>query len=301
MAGAFTAVDLSRLPFPDAVETLDYEAILADMLAYLRARAPEFDALVESDPAYKILEVAAYRELLLRQRVNEAAKAVSLAYATGNDLDIIAANFNVERLEIEPADPDAIPPKPAVYEDDTSLRRRVQLSFEGMSTAGPAGAYIFHALGAHPDVLDAAAYGPPETPGVVEVAVLSRVGDGEPTQDVLDAVDAALSADDVRPLTDQVTVQAATIISYEVEAELVFYNGPDAEVVMDAARTALESYVSRQHRLGRDITLSAIYAALHQEGVQNVVLTKPSADIVVEWDEAAYCTDITLTDGGVDE
>ena len=301
MAGAFTAVDLSRLPFPDAVETLDYEVILAAMLADLQARDPVFNALVESDPAYKILEVAAYRELLQRQRVNEAIKAVTLAYATGADLDNIAANYNVERLLITPADPNTIPPTPAVYEDDASLRRRVQLSFEGFSTAGPRGAYIFHALGADGRVLDAGVYGPPETPGVVEVAVLSREGDGEAPGDLLDAVEATLSAEDVRPLTDQVLVKSATIIPYTVEATLTFYDGPDQDVVMAAAQAALDEYTERQHRMGRDVTLSGIYAALHQEGVHNVDLTEPSDSIVVAWDEASYCTGTTLINGGIDE
>lgn len=301
MAGAFTAVDLSRLPFPDAVETLDYEVILAAMLADLQARDPAFTALLESDPAYKILEVSAYRELLLRQRVNEAIKAVTLAYATGLDLDNIAANYNVERLLISPADPSTTPPTPAIYESDTDLRRRVQLSFEGFSTAGPAGAYIFHALGADSRVLDAGVYGPPETPGVVQVAVLSREGDGTAPADLVAAVNATLSAEDVRPLTDQVQVKSATIITYTVVATLKFYDGPDRDVVMETARDAMEAYAERQHRMGRDVTLSGIYAALHQEGVQNVVLTQPTASIVAAWDKATYCTGITLTDGGTDE
>ncbi len=148
MAGAFTAVDLSKLPFPAAVEVLDYEVILAAMVADLQTRDPAFTALLESDPAYKILEVAAFREFLLRQRVNEAIKAVTLAYAMGADLDQIAARYNVQRLVLVPADDTTVPPTPAVMESDESLRRRVQLSFEGFSTAGPTGAYIFHSLGA---------------------------------------------------------------------------------------------------------------------------------------------------------
>ncbi|AWM87373.1 baseplate J/gp47 family protein [Microvirga sp. 17 mud 1-3] len=301
MAGAFTAVDLSRLPFPDAVETLDFEVILADMLADLQARDPSFSAMVESDPAHKILEVAAYRELLLRQRVNEAIKAVTLAYATGTDLDNIAANYDVTRQLIAPANPDTIPPTPAVYEDDASLRRRVQLSFEGFSTAGPEGAYIFHALGADPRVLDVGVYGPPETPGVVQVAVLSREGDGTAPADLLAAVSTTLSAQDVRPLTDQVQVLAATIVPYAVEATLTFYDGPDPLVAIAAAQAALDEYVDRQHRMGRDVTLSGLYAALHQEGVQNVTLTQPAASVVIAWNEASYCTGTTIINGGTDE
>ncbi len=63
---AFTAVDLSQLRAPGVIEDLNFETILQGMLADLQARDPEFSALVESDPAFKILQVAAFRELLLR-------------------------------------------------------------------------------------------------------------------------------------------------------------------------------------------------------------------------------------------
>lgn len=296
MAGSFTAVDLSRLPFPGAVETLDYETVLAEMLADLRSRDAAFSALVESDPAYKVLEAAAYRETLIRQRVNEAVKAVMLAYAADADLDQIAARYDVERLLIQAADDTTVPPTPAVYEDDESLRRRVQLSFEGFSTAGPEGAYVFHALGADADVLDASAHSP--TPGVVQVAVLSRTGSGAASTALQSAVAAILSADDVRPLTDDVTVKSATVKEYAVAATITTFQGPDAAVVIQAAQDAAATYVAKNHRLGRDVTLSGIYAALHQEGVQNVTLTSPAASIVNAWDEAAYCTGIALTNGG---
>lgn len=299
MAGAFTAVDLSKLPFPNAVEPLDFETILAAMLAYYQSRDPAFSALVESDPAYKVLEVAAFRELLLRQRVNEAIKAVTLAYAMEGDLDQIAARYNVQRLTLVEADPDTIPPTAAVMESDESLRRRVQLSFEGFSTAGPTGAYIFHTLGADARVLDASAESP--LPGDVVVAVLSNVGDGTAPPDLVAAVNATLSADDVRPLTDHVTVKSATILPYTVSATLTLYPGPDSEVVLDAAQSALDAYVENSHRLGRDVTLSGLYAALHQEGVQDVQLLTPTASIVANWDQATWCTATTVTVGGIDE
>jgi phage-related baseplate assembly protein len=113
-----------------------------EMLADLRVREPSFDALVPSDPAFKILEVAAYREMLIRQRVNDAAKAVMLAYAQRGDLDQLGALLAVERLILDPGNLDAgIPP---TMESDEDFRRRIQLSPEGFSVAGPEGAYVFH-------------------------------------------------------------------------------------------------------------------------------------------------------------
>lgn len=298
MAGAFTTVNLSQLPAPDVVETLSFEAILSAMLADLQARDPAFSALVESDPAYKILEVAAFRELLLRQRVNDAAKAVMLAFAQGSDLDHIGANYNVPRLMIDPGDPSAIPPVPPTYESDDAFRARIPLSLEGYTTAGSEGSYVFHAISADGNVKDASAVSP--VPGDVTVYVLSHDGNGEADQPLLDTVAAALNAEKVRPMTDNVTVLSASIVNYSIEAVLTLYQGPAADAVLAAAQAAIEQYAADMHRIGFDITLSGIYKALHQAGVQNVTLTEPTANIVVSDGQAAYCTGIALTVGGTD-
>ena len=293
MAGAFTQVDLSQLAAPDVVEALDFETIKAEMLADLLARDTAFSALVESDTGYKIIEVCAYRELLIRQRVNNAVKAVMLAYATGADLDQIAANYNVGRLLITPADGSAVPPTAAVYEGDTDLRARIPLSLEGYTSAGSTGSYEFHALSASGDVKDASAVSP--DPGQVVVYVLSRVGDGTASTETIDAVTAALNAEKVRPITDQVSVLSASIVNYTIEAELVVFAGPDAGVLLELAQTAAQDYADAQHRMGLDITLSGVYAALHQAGIQRVNLAEPSANIVISDGEAPYCTSISIT------
>lgn len=288
-----SAIDLSRLPPPQVVEALDFETIRAAMLADLVARDPSFTALVESDPAVKLLEVAAYREMLLRQRVNDAAKAVMLAYAAGTDLDQIAANYGVARLLVTPANDAAVPPVPAIYESDDDLRTRVLLSLEGYTSAGSQGSYLFHALSASGEVKDASAVSP--VPGEVVVYVLSTIGNGAASVDLIAKVEAALNAERVRPITDQVTVLSASVVNYSVAAQLVVYPGPDSSLVLDAAQAAITAYTEDQHRMGYDITLSGIYAALHQPGVQRVNLTSPAANITVADGEAGYCTGITLT------
>lgn len=296
MAGAFTQVNLSQLPAPTVVEQVDFEVILAEMLADLRARDPAFDALVESDPAYKVLEVAAYRETLIRQRANEECLAVMLAFAGGSDLDHLGANVNVARLLLDPGNPDAVPPVPPTYESDTDFRARIQLSFEGYTTAGSEGSYVFHGLSADGDVKDIAAVSP--EPGEVVVYVLSRTGDGTAGGPLLAKVDAALNAEDVRPMTDQVTVESAAIIEFSIEAELTMYPGPDSNVVRQAALDALDAYIASIQRIGYDVARSGILAALHQPGVQNVTLTLPAADIVIGDGEAPYCTGIDVTVAG---
>ncbi|HEY7775416.1 MAG TPA: baseplate J/gp47 family protein [Kineobactrum sp.] len=289
----FTAVDLSQLPPPQVVESLDFETILARKLAQLIALDPQFDALVESDPAYKILQLSAYDELQLRQRVNEAARAVMLAHAVDGDLDQIAVNFNVKRLLVTTGDPLAVPPVPPTYESNESLRRRVQLSFEGFTTAGSQGSYISAALGASGQVRDANAASP--SPGMVSVYVLSQEGNGTASEQLLAAVAAALNAESVRPMTDQVSVFSAAVNEFQISAALTVYPGPDAEVVRQAALASAQAYVNSMHRMAYDVTLSGLYSALHQPGVQSVSLIAPTAGIINSESEASYCTGITIT------
>jgi phage-related baseplate assembly protein len=296
MADTFTAVDLSRLPAPLVVEALSYEQIYAAMLAQLQILMPGFDATVESDPAVKLLQVAAYRELLLRARVNDAARAVMPAFATGADLDQLAALLGVARLELVQAN--VLTGAPAVLETDEDFRRRFLLAPEGFSVAGPEGAYIYHALSASPDVLDASVTSP--SPGEVLVTILPRNPDLN-NAPLLATVQAYLASESRRPLTDHVTTQLAQIVGGEVYAEITTFAGPDSAIVLAEARRRLGEYLAENYRLGRDITISGLFAALHVPGVQTVQMPDWGDDMPVSRTQAARFTDIVLIHKGTGE
>ncbi|EGI1144587.1 TPA: baseplate assembly protein [Escherichia coli] len=299
-------IDLSQLPPPVVVEPLDFETLFAERKAAFIAMYPEDEQEeiartleLESEPITMLLEENCYRELLLRQRVNEAARAVMLAYSTDSDLDNLAVNFNVERLTIQEEDDSVTPPIEAVMESDPDLRTRTQQAFEGLSVAGPTAAYEFWGRSADGRVADISAVSP--TPACVTISVLSREGDGTASDDLLTVVAAALNDEEVRPVADRVTVQSAEIVPYQIDATLYIYPGPEAEPVRQASEQQLQTYIAAQNRLGRDIRLSAIYAALHVEGVQRVELAQPVADIVLSDYQASHCTEYTITVGGYDE
>lgn len=299
-------VDLSQLPPPEVVDVPDFESLYALRKANFIAFYPaEEQAAVtrtlelESDPIVKLLQENTYREILLRQRINEAAQAVMVAYAIGSDLDQLAAINNVQRLTITPEDLTTVPPVAALMESDSDLRQRIPAAMEGLSVAGPSAAYEFHARSADGRVADASAVSP--SPANVTVTVLSREGDGTASSDLLAVVNAALNDESVRPVADRVTVQSATIVDYTIDAKLYLYPGPEAEPIKAAAIERLQAYIKAQYRLGRDIRKSAIYGALHVEGVQRVELTAPAVDVVLDKSKAAYCTTSTVTIGGTDE
>ena len=299
-------IDLSLLPAPQIVDVPDFETLLAERKAAFIALYPADEQAavahtlaLESEPITKQLQESTYREVLLRQRINEAAQAVMVAYALGGDLDQLAANYNVKRLTVTPADNEAVPPVAAVMESDDALRLRVPAAFEGLSVAGPTAAYEFHARSADGRVADASATSP--APAEVVLTVLNREGDGTAGTDLLAVVEKALNSESVRPVADRLTVRSAEIIPYRVEATVFLYPGPEAEPVMAAAKASLQKYIASQTRLGRDIRRSALYAALHVEGVQRVELASPLNDVVLDKTQAASCTQWNVTNGGTDE
>ncbi|WP_375581757.1 baseplate assembly protein [Marinobacter adhaerens] len=299
-------IDLSRLPQPKVIEELDFETILEQRKQKLLSLVPEDrrqeveeTLALESEPLTIQLQENAYRELIWRKRVNEAAVANMLAFAEDEDLDNLVSNFDTERLMVDPGDPAAIPPVPPTYETNDSLRLRSQQSWEGLSVAGPTKAYEFHALSADGRVSDASAISP--APAEVVVTLLSSEGDGTASQEIINKVNADLSAEDIRPVGDRLTVQSATIVNYQVDATLYVYPGPEQEPILESAQSSLNAYISSQRRIGRDVRLSAIYAALHVEGVQRVELAQPAADVVISATEAAHCTSTSVVIGGSDE
>lgn len=293
-------IDLSQIPAPDILESLDFETLLAERKAELLEAIPEDQRAaiqpvlsIESEPLNKWLQVSTYRELLLRQRINDAARAVMLAHAVDADLDNLGANWGVVRLVVTPADENALPPVAAVMESNADFRRRILLRLEAFTTAGSDAAYQYHALSASGQVRDVSVDSP--TPGYVVVYVLSREGDGTAGEEVLALVRAALSSLTIRPLTDNVSVLSASVVHYTVDAEIIVDRGSDAEVVHQAALEATQAYADSVHRLDADPSISGNYRALHQPGVLRAVLLTPTSDIMMSVGQAAYCTGITIT------
>ncbi|ATF37022.1 baseplate assembly protein [Burkholderia thailandensis] len=295
-----TPIDLSQLPAPDIVDPLDFETLFAERKARLVSLYPvEHQAEIaatlalESEPVTRVLQENAYREVLLRQLINDKSRGVLLAYARGTTLDHIAALFDVERLVITAADPEN--GIDAVYEDDDNLRERVQLAPRGFSVAGPEEAYVFHARAADGRVLSASARSP--EPCVMVVTVLSREGDGTASDELIGIVRAALEG--VRPQTDQVIVQSAKVVPYAIRATLRFFSGPDRGVALAEARKRTDRFAADMRRIGMEITVDGLHAAMRVAGVQKVLLDSPAGGVPVTHEQAPYCTGIELIDGGV--
>jgi len=281
-----TLSDLSSLPSPAVIEALSYEAILTQMQADLQARYPGYTALLASDPAIKILEVAAYREVLLRSRINAAAKSSLLAFATGSDLDHLAAFYGVARL------PD---------EADEALRLRTRQRLIGFANAGGASHYRYWALSASPEVADVEVDSP--RPGLVRISVLGKahvVGDEQTVSDAaLEAVRALVLRDDIRVLTDTVEVLPAELLHVTVAARIWLY--PDTPLAaFDAIGPGLQQALAAQAGLGWDLTRSWLIARLQWPGVHKVELLSPTADARASANQAVRLSGLNLEFAGRD-
>lgn len=289
-------VDLSALPAPQVLEDLDFEAIYAEELATFREyMGDNWSAPLESDPVVKLLELGAYRRLQNRARVNDAGKALLLAYAEDTDLDQLAANVRLQRLVIQAEDLLAVPPVERVMESDDALRERIQLVYEGLSTAGPRNSYILHARNASGLVGDATAESP--APAEVVITVQHINGSGEADQALLEIVEAHLSDDDIRPVADRLTVQSAEILEYSIEAVVYMAGtGSENEAILAESERRLAAWVNPRRRLGVEVARSAIDAQLHISGVRRVELIG-WVDLKPGKHQAAYCTAYRVTQG----
>jgi baseplate J-like protein len=290
-------IDLTRLPAPKVIEELDFETIFERKKTALLELVPSSvretiaaTLSLESEPLTIDLQQQAYQEMILRQRINQAAASTLLAFAQGSDLDHLAAAKGIARKMVRPADPDALPPIEALYETDDDLRRRVQLYPEKLAAAGPRAAYEAHALDAHPKIIDARAIR--EVAGTV--CVFIKAADGVPSDEILQAAQDYLSAETRRPLCDTVKVKAGRPKTVRIAARIRYESGPDLTLVKDKQLDDLKKMLTKNSRLGASVALSKIIGALDTDGVRKIEMTSPLEDINCSDGEYIEITEISL-------
>lgn len=276
------APELAGLPTPQVLETLRFETVFDALLRDFQVRYPQYSALLASDPAIKLIEVAAYRELLLRARINEAARANLLAFAVGNDLEHLGAFYGVSRLP---------------QEQDEPLRRRIRARIMGFANAGGAAHYRYWALSASPEVADVAVDSP--GPGRVRISVLPTGHSDTVPEALLETVRATVLRDDVRVLTDTVEVVPVSLVPVTVAAQIWLY--PDTPMaVFEGLTPRLTRELAQAAVLGWNLTRSWLIGQLQQAGVHKVELISPDADIRIHSTQAVRLTDVQLTFAGRD-
>lgn len=188
----------------------------------------------------------------------------------------------------------------ADVEDDERYRARIREAPEAFTCAGPAGAYRARARAVHQDIADVAVWSP--RPGVVDVRPVMQGGE-LPTDEVLQAVRDALSAEDVRPLTDTVTVAAPDVVHYELNVAWTLSRRDEALASGVKARVeaAVEQFrLWQRGKPGRDILPTKLIALMEQAGARRVMVHAPVYTVLQER-ELARETSVTVTYAGVED
>ena len=189
---------------------------------------------------------------------------------------------------------------------DEEFYELLRLSMDGYSCAGARGGYIYFAKRVDTKIADVIAASP--TPGVVKLYVL--MDDGSiATEEMKGKVLAACSADDVRPLTDFVSVEDPEQVPYNVR--LTYYIQDDAEVSAEELALAVAKKVGeftdwQSAKLGRDINPSRLISMLMETGIKRVELEEPAFTSLrdgsgTEAPQVAVLGTVTVKSGGYED
>ena len=295
---------LSLLPPPAVIQTVDYAAIksarVADLAARLAAAGVAFDvSALETDPAVILQEEGAGREVLNLAAINDAAKAVMILYAEGDDQDVLYALLGIRRLTLTPSDSTTNPPTAAVMESDDAFRARAQIALEGTAPGLTGGGYASVALRASAEVRRVGLITAPG--GVVNVILQGNVNaDGSVSSAAVQAVAAALNDDwssdpaTGSQLTDIPQVRSATPHPYAIVARAIVPIGPSLAVVRAASLAALAKATTSLQLIGNAVPTDALIAAGRVAPMTKFILDQPAADVICAGDETPYCTSISV-------
>ena len=188
-------------------------------------------------------------------------------------------------------------------ENDENYRERIHIAPESFSVAGPRGAYDFYARSAHNDIVDVAIVGPPDIePGYVRIYPLMNGGE-MPSDEILSAVLETCNADDIRPLTDCVSVHAPEIVNYSLNVR--YWIDRSKATQSTELQTAIESSAHdwitwQRSKLGRDINPSELNHKMIAAGAKRTEILSPAFTVLKAW-EIGIPSTITITFGGLED
>lgn len=174
-------------------------------------------------------------------------------------------------------------------EDDESFRARILLSMADKSTAGSEESYKSFTFRADKRIEDVVVQN--GGPGIVNVYYYSSVADLLMQNRVSDM----LNAKEVRPITDQVVIAKAIEVPFSITAELRILPNQESTTVYNNAIASLQTGLKSIQKIGVDITLSEINDFLKVDGVKEVIITAPTANIQIADNEIGVNGANTIT------
>jgi phage-related baseplate assembly protein len=297
-------IELDQLPPMEVLEALDSEAVITERMQQFielwRKHDPpagaQYDVgFLEFDPIRINQEANTFFELLLRDRVNQAAKSVTLAFASGGDLDAIASRY-----------PGGVPR--IAGETDDHYRMRIWLSPNTLTPHGVYESYVYWALSADGTLRDATAIAKRGTPNITITIMANGTpvalnGDKNgvtafptptPTIQQIDAVRLYVNSSSRKALTDVVSVRAPKIMHTNYRIQYWLFPSWDKALIEPELYTATAALIEKQRWLGYSHTIDSIEAALKRSGIYKIHVLEPATDIEIDQLEVVVVDSVTL-------
>lgn len=249
-----------NLPEPTAISKLTFEDIKAEIISDIKTIKPDIQ-LVESDDYMVMLEAFAYRELYLRNLINEDIKKMLPHYSSGTDLDNFIFSFfgGEERLD---------------GEDDLAFLQRAKLSLNSYSSAGSEQSYEYWTKSFSANIYDVKAT--KKSAGVVQIVyvAISAINESELYSFVSDKK--------VRPLTDSVELLEAKKVPINLEVSVTIF---DSNSLENIKQQIIKNFSNRFY-IGEKVIFSKVIDLLHINGVYRVD-TNIKSDVEIASNEVA--------------
>lgn len=185
-------------------------------------------------------------------------------------------------------------------ETDESLAERVFLAPSGYSVAGPDDAYVYWAKTYNSSIGSVK----PTSPEPCQVVIYILMADGTiPTDEVVSGLETYLQDENIRPLTDLVSVKTPDIVPFNVA--LTYYvnqsDNASAVTIQQEVESAISDYIKWQTtEIGKDINPSELIKRAVEAGAKRVEVTEPVFTAIADT-EVAQCASCNLAYGGLED
>lgn len=128
----------------------------------------------------------------------------------------------------------------------------------------------------------------------MRISILSNENNGVVSDELLEAVNNYMQRDDIRMLTDTVQVVPCKLIDIDVKAKITLVSSTPTEF-LSTIKTSFKNDFAKIAGMGVSISRSWIISNLFLDGVKDVQLTSPIADVKVGETECAILVGLEIS------
>ena len=301
--------DITTIPPPDSIQEVSFESYVTRMIEHLKLLNNQFTTTKESDPAYALVQIAAYQISLKAEEINDSVRAVLLTTSSGADLDNLGVIYNERRRVITPGDDTVNPPIEEVLESDNNYRTRLLNSFQALALGSRQWYKKLVIESGSPfelTIKDLQVLGPEDSTDDLTIpsgevwcyieaisninpiptsTLVDQVGDYLDTNTLPDGTQPRLKSLERRFVGDTINVYSCIQKPYTISATITEASGLDRDNVIENIEEIALEFSKEYQRIGEKVPLSSIYGALDTNELLELDLHYPTGNIEPELNE----------------